>query len=66
MSKFLKLKEIAEVLGVSERHLYRQKAAGNFPQPVRIGRSLRWDAEEVVKHFTEGKNGKRYGRRSES
>jgi len=59
MGKFLKLKELAEVLGVSERHLYRQKAAGTFPQPVRIGRSLRWNADEVVKHFTECKNGKR-------
>jgi len=66
MNKFLKLKEIAEVLGVSERHLYRQKAAGNLPQPVRIGRSLRWNAEEVVKHFTEGKNGKGNGRRNGS
>ena len=66
MSKFLKLKEIAEVLGVSERHLYRLKAAGNLPLPLRIGGSLRWELGEVIKHFTELNRDKKNGRRSGS
>jgi len=56
MDQYLNLKQLAKLFGVSERHLYRQKAAGKLPLPVRIGRSLRWNCEEFRCHF--GKGGK--------
>jgi predicted DNA-binding transcriptional regulator AlpA len=51
MKQYLMLKELAELFDVSERHLYRQKAAGRLPLPVRIGRCDRWDVEEFRRHF---------------
>ena len=39
--------EVAEMLNVSERTLWRLLSAGKLPQPVRIGRNTRWRAAEV-------------------
>jgi excisionase family DNA binding protein len=39
--------EMANLLGVSERTLWRLLSAGKVPRPVRIGRSTRWRAAEV-------------------
>ena len=58
MGQYLGIKELAEVFGVSERHLYRQKAAGRLPRPIRIGGCNRWDVDEFREHFVEGKNPK--------
>ena len=58
MKQFLSLKELAEVFGVSERHLFRLKAAGKLPRPIRIGRCDRWTLEEFREHFAEGRNGR--------
>ena len=59
MKQFVTLKQLAEVFGVSERHLFRQKAAGKMPKPIRIGRCHRWDLEECRKLFSTEKNGKK-------
>jgi predicted DNA-binding transcriptional regulator AlpA len=58
MPKYLSLKQLADFLGVSDRHLYRLKAAELLPPPIRIGRCNRWDPDEVVKHLADEKNGK--------
>ena len=58
MKQFLSLKELAEIFGVSERHLFRLKAAGKLPKPIRIGRCDRWGLEEFREHFAEGRNGR--------
>jgi predicted DNA-binding transcriptional regulator AlpA len=58
MEQFLSIKQLAKVFGVSERHLYRQKAAGKLPPPIDVGGCNRWDFEEFRKHFENGKNGK--------
>jgi excisionase family DNA binding protein len=39
--------EVARMMGVSERTLWRLLSAGKVPQPVRIGRSTRWRLAEV-------------------
>jgi excisionase family DNA binding protein len=39
--------EVATMLGVSERTLWRLLSAGKLPEPVRIGRNTRWRAAEV-------------------
>jgi predicted DNA-binding transcriptional regulator AlpA len=58
LKQYVTLKQLAQIFGVSERHLYRQKAAGRLPKPVRIGRSNRWEPEECRDLFT-GKNTKK-------
>lgn len=39
--------EVAAMLNVSERTLWRLNSAGKVPRPVRFGRSTRWKATEV-------------------
>ena len=39
--------EVAAMLGVSERTLWRLLSAGKVPKPVRFGRSTRWREAEV-------------------
>jgi excisionase family DNA binding protein len=38
---------LAELLGVSARHVRRLVDAGRAPQPVRLGRSCRWPRAAV-------------------
>jgi excisionase family DNA binding protein len=44
----LKADEVATLLHVSERTLWRLLSAGKLPKPVRFGRSTRWKADEVA------------------
>jgi prophage regulatory protein len=46
--------EVAAMLGVSERTLWRLLSAGKVPQPVRFGRSTRWRAAEVADWIDRG------------
>jgi excisionase family DNA binding protein len=47
MNSHLTAKQLAELLNVSERHIYRMNASGKLPRPKRIGRCVRWDPDEV-------------------
>src|SRR5262245_53328747 len=38
----------AELLGISRAHLHRLRAAGKFPDAIRLGRALRFDRAELV------------------
>ena len=40
--------EVASLLGISQRHVWKLAAAGQLPQPVRLGRSVRWLHEDLV------------------
>jgi prophage regulatory protein len=46
--------EVAAMLGVSERTLWRLLSAGKVPEPVRFGRSTRWRAAEVADWIDRG------------
>jgi excisionase family DNA binding protein len=39
--------EVAAMLNISERTLWRLLSAGKVPKPVRFGRSTRWRLAEV-------------------
>lgn len=39
--------EVARLMGVSERTLWRLLSAGKVPKPLRIGRNTRWRLAEV-------------------
>ena len=40
--QLLNAKEFAAMLHVSQRHLWRLKAAGKLPKPVKVGECVRW------------------------
>ncbi|HPF41300.1 MAG TPA: helix-turn-helix domain-containing protein [Phycisphaerae bacterium] len=39
----LTVKQVALRVGVSERAIWKWIQTGQFPQPIRISRSVRWD-----------------------
>lgn len=39
--------ELATCLGVSLRHVRRLDALGKLPEPIRLGRSVRWPVAEI-------------------
>ena len=46
--------ELARLLQVSTRTLWRLRSAGELPQPVRFGGTVRWRLDEVRKWIAEG------------
>ena len=46
--------EVAAMLGVSERTLWRLLSAGKVPKPVRFGRNTRWREAEVKEWIENG------------
>ncbi|MHC4476779.1 MAG: helix-turn-helix transcriptional regulator [Planctomycetota bacterium] len=46
-------KELAGMLGVSLRQIWRLNATGKLPRPVRLGGSVRWNRAEVMQWFNE-------------
>lgn len=59
----LNVREVSEMLGISERTIYRLSDSGDMPQPVKLGSSVRWRRQElenwVDSGCPKGKNGKR-------
>jgi predicted DNA-binding transcriptional regulator AlpA len=47
-------RELAEMLDVSLRQIWRLNASGKLPKPVRIGGSVRWNRQEIVDWFEAG------------
>ena len=39
----LSAREVAELLGVSQRHVWKLMASGRIPKPFRLGRAVRWN-----------------------
>ncbi|MBN8625036.1 MAG: helix-turn-helix domain-containing protein [Planctomycetes bacterium] len=46
--------ELATLLNVSERTLWRLLSAGKIPEPVRLGRSTRWRLDQVRQWINDG------------
>ncbi len=47
-------KDVARMLGVSTRTLWRHVSSGQMPQPVRFGKSTRWRLAEVKAWIASG------------
>lgn len=59
------LVEAAQMFGVSDRHLRRLWKKGQFPEPVRLGGSVRWIVADLEQWLTNGcKNSKDASRRA--
>ena len=39
--------DVARLLDISQRHLWALHSSGRLPQPIRLGRSVRWNAAEL-------------------
>jgi predicted DNA-binding transcriptional regulator AlpA len=46
--------DFAALLSISTRTLWRKRSAGEIPQPIRVGVTVRWRLEEVRKWIIEG------------
>jgi predicted DNA-binding transcriptional regulator AlpA len=44
----LSAQDLARLLNISVRSVWRRDSAGQIPRPVRIGRSVRWSRDEVA------------------
>ena len=53
-TKLINAEELAQMLDVSERTLWRLLSGGKVPQPVRIGRNTRWRLTEVAEWIEKG------------
>ncbi len=49
MSRFLKLRDVCKLFGVSRYTIRNWVAKGEFPQPIRKGLFLRWPEEEIYR-----------------
>jgi len=45
--KMMSVTQVAEILGLSKRTVYRLFRSKQMPQPVRIGGSIRWKSVEI-------------------
>lgn len=45
------LREVLQVAKISRSQLYKLRGKGQFPAPVRSGRSVRWVLAEVLDHL---------------
>lgn len=50
----LSLPQVAEDFGVSERHIRRLVDGGRFPQPVKLGRLVRWPRRALEEWVDDG------------
>ncbi len=41
------VKDVSDRLGVSERAIWKWNSMGKLPEPIRLGRSVRWDLDEL-------------------
>lgn len=56
LSKYATAREIGQLLNISRAGVHKLSKSGDFPQPVKIGRSLRWSVE-TVKNWLEQQQG---------
>jgi excisionase family DNA binding protein len=52
--ELLKASEVAEITGLGKRTWWRHVSSGRAPQPVRVGRAVRWRRAELMDWITAG------------
>ena len=52
--KLVSAKELAEILSVSVRHVWRMKGAGKLPAFVRMGKAIRWRLDDIERFIAWG------------
>ncbi|MFN7878064.1 MAG: helix-turn-helix transcriptional regulator [Pirellula sp.] len=54
LPRLLDVEQVAGMLGVSSRQVYRLADGGRMPRPLKIGGSVRWDRQAVEKWIAAG------------
>ena len=54
MKLLLRVRDVAVMLGVSPRHVYRLSDAGRMPRPIKLGGAVRWDRDVIVAWIAAG------------
>lgn len=54
LPEMLSAEELAEWLNISKRTVWRLKSAGAIPNPVKIGRSVRWQRGDISAWLEKG------------
>lgn len=54
LSPMLTAKDVARILNVSVRTVWRLKSAGRLPPSIGLGRSVRWCASEFMRWMERG------------
>ena len=52
--RLLDVSEVASLLGVSARGVWRWRDAGSIPAPVTLGRLVRWRHSEIMEWIAAG------------
>lgn len=50
MAKLLNIQQVAELLQIHEKTVYKWMKQGRFPKPIKSWGSPRWDYDEVMKY----------------
>ena len=53
-SELISAVQLAVLLGISERTLYRLKSNGHLPKPILLGGSVRWRVDEIQAWIADG------------
>ena len=53
-NRLISAKEVAMILGVSERTIWRLHSARRLPSPVKFGGSVRWRIEDIYRWIDSG------------
>ena len=53
-SRLISAEEVAEMLSISTRTVWRLLSTGKMVQPIRIGGSVRWSLEQVRQWIDDG------------
>ena len=53
-NQMLSALEVAALLSVSQRHVWRLRSAGKLPQPIKIGRAVRWTQNSIATFIEQG------------
>lgn len=53
-ARLVSAEELARILAISTRSLWRLRSAGQLPRPVKLGGSIRWRIDEVERWIKVG------------
>lgn len=53
-ARLLAVDDVAAMLGVSARHVYRLADGGRMPRPVKLGGAVRWDRVAISEWIASG------------
>ncbi len=58
--RLLSVRQVADRLGVSTRQVWKLASSGRLPEPVRLGRSVRWKESCLAEFLRVGCDMKQY------